>query len=292
MSLKRPVFLLSMLIPLVLSSCSSRLNEYPSLVDKGPLPLSASNPYVGSNLFLADEFSRSDDLFNFLKGRGAPSAIEILESGLDRPAMRMFYTRDKQLYIAELEDSQIARIWIVRGPFAINRQEYKRLPKGGSLGSDEPVFVFEGRQFRFIEPPSAPPTIIALKAPQPPKPRIKTAGKSKVIKAQGDTVTGEMKSGDSTATGGSVDSGPATNLDQQALAMAGRHMEKDADGNLVHTVKKSGQTMKQIVEWYAGSGENADEIASKNGVKTTDPLPVGKKVVIPAVLVRQTKPMP
>lgn len=288
---------------LTMSACTTHtLKDYPSLVDRGVLPLSSTNPYLGTNLFLSDEFSKSTELFNFLKGRGAPSAIEIKESGVDRPTVRMFYTGDKQVYIAELQDSEYGREWIVRGPFAINRQEFKGLPRENSFAQAEPVFMFEGREYRFREPVvQEPPKIVSLKVPEPPK-RKKTAPKpsssspAPVIKAEGNVViTADAKAGSGTSSAPSgpvVGHNPPMNLDQQALQMAkDKPAAKGSEGDVIHAAK-SGQTVKEIVQWYCGSTENADEIAKRNGVKATDPLPDGKEIVIPAVLVRETKQMP
>jgi len=270
--------------------------------------LSTSNPYLGTNLFLSDEFQKSPELFNFLKGRGAPSAIDIRESGVDVPTMRMFYTLDKQMYIAELQQVEPYYQWIVRGPYAITRVDYRRLPKESSMGPQEALFMYEGRQFRFREaPPELPRTVVSLKVPEAPKKKFKPRPKSaKVIKSEGNVITTSPQQTNPAQEIGSSGSNDALNFDQQALRMAKgesvqnskelatdtSNLDKTADGDVIHIVKRPNQTMKEVVEWYIGSMENAEEISKKNGVALDAPLPEGKKVVIPGLLVKQSKPMP
>ncbi|NMC63825.1 MAG: hypothetical protein GYA55_11735 [SAR324 cluster bacterium] len=274
-------------------------------MDKGPLPLSTTNPYLGTNLFLSNEFQKSPELFNFLKGRGAPSAIDIKESGVEVPTMRMFYTQDKQMYIAELQQIEPYYQWIVRGPYAITRIDYRRLPKESSIGSQEALFIYEGREYRFREAPQeSAKTIVSLKVPEAPKKKFKPRPKAaKVIKSEGNVITTQAQQ---VTPALEIGSNTSMNLDQQALQMAksgtiqspkvsaveSSNLDKTSDGDVIHIVKRSNQTMKEVVEWYIGSMENAEEIAKKNGVALDTPLPEGKKILIPGLLVKQSKAMP
>lgn len=267
-------------------SCSSSISGYPSLVNQGPLPLSPTNPYVGTNLFLAEEFQKSSDLYNFLKGRGAPAAIEIIEEGVQVPRMRMFYTKDKQYYIGDLQRLGDQSQWVVRGPFAITRQEYRRLPKDSSSMPNEPVFAYgNSNSFRFIEERPEPATVVAIAIPTPkPTPKRKTR---KVITAPENPVV-PKETGEAARMGESS----GRTFDQQAIEMSKGNVERNEGGDVVHVVKKSGQTVKDIVQWYSHSTENAAEIAKKNQLPLDQPLPVGKTVVIPSILVKEFKQMP
>jgi hypothetical protein len=116
---------------LCLVSCSSN-STFSSLINQGMIPVSADNPYVGSNLFLAKEMERSTYLYSFFKSKGAPQAIELSGSD-DDPEVKLFYAGKREVYLAKKHTDQRLKNteWIVRGPYSLNRESYRlvsRLP--------------------------------------------------------------------------------------------------------------------------------------------------------------------
>lgn len=82
-----------------------------------------------------------------------------------------------------------------------------------------------------------------------------------------------------------------TNFDQQALANRGELAERDAAGDLVHTVRSDKETIGDIARWYTGSAEAGPEIAKKNNLDGDKPLKAGSKVIIPGKVVTNPKVM-
>ena len=74
--------------------CSS-LDDFRSLslTNQGMLPLSSTNAYLGTNLYLARQAENSDILYNFLDSKGAPAAIEIKEADLSYPRRILYYPK-------------------------------------------------------------------------------------------------------------------------------------------------------------------------------------------------------
>jgi len=86
------------------------------------MPLSATNPYLGANLFLAEQMERERTLFDFFQARGAPAAIQVEELTQKATSVRLFYPEAQEEYRAVLKGT--AR-WVVAGPFPIKRQDYR-----------------------------------------------------------------------------------------------------------------------------------------------------------------------
>ncbi len=121
-------------IPVLLAAaCSPPKHPFSSLLNQGLLPVSSDNPFVGANLFLAKEMERSTYLYNFMKAKGPPQAIELSGDLPDAPQVKLFYSGSREVYVARPTiDAKInSKEWIVKGPFALSREEYRsvtRLP--------------------------------------------------------------------------------------------------------------------------------------------------------------------
>ena len=278
---------LTILILISTVGCSNTQDSYGSLRNQGVLPLSPDNAYLGSNLFLAQEFEKSTHLFNFLKGRGAPNAIELKESGFGKSQLKLFYPQQKEYYLAELTSSETNYQWIVRGPFRIERHLYRDLAGLFDQGVSEPQFTFNGRPFRFK--PSPEEILLAAKLAATPMPRITSKPK---LKSGKTTVTTKLADAALTPvpTLTPTPFKPLT-YDQQAIAMAQGFAERAANGDVVHTVKAESETIEQIAQWYTGSAANANSILQSNGITTGTALTAGIRIQIPLAMVKQFKQM-
>lgn len=265
-----------------LNGCNiPRVETLPSLTNQGQLGLSTTNPYLGANLFLSQELERSNYLYNFFKGRGAPTAIEIIEESYKPTKILLFYPAQKEVYVADLlsKDKIEVRQWVVRGPYQIERQDYKNLARMESAMNGEPVFVIWGKQhrFRFNRDNKNVSRVLTPLPPPIPTPRPKPPAK-KVLKKPED-VDASVR-----------DFRPLT-YDQQAIQMSKGFAERADNGDVLHTVRE-GETLKKIGKWYAGAEVASLKIAEASGIVEGQEATAGAKVRIPLGIVRQFKLMP
>jgi hypothetical protein len=195
-----------------LVACSPQYNAtFTNIANQGVVPVSADNAYVGSNIFLAKEMEESVYLYNFMQRRGSPQAIEVVGSSEEKAELTLFYSDKNESYRAtpQIDKRSKTKEWIVRGPYAIDRNYWRQITSLPNEGGVFEVFgkkeVFGGRavaaETRVIAPAFVP-------TPHPtPRPVKKKVAPSK------DT------------TGAPAISGPIgtpSNLDQEALLEARR----------------------------------------------------------------------
>lgn len=270
-----------LMIALGIGCAATGTESFNSLTNQGILPLSTSNPHLGSNLFLANEFSKSTYLFNFLKERGAPVALELEGTRFGAPHLLMYYAREKQVYMADLVSSEKQYQWIIRGPFQIERKDFRDLAR--SLRSDigEPQFIYHGKPFRFR------PTQEELERSYTPTPTPTPKPTKKPVKKPTKIITKLEDAG--TPTPRADEPFKPLNSDQQAIAMAQGFAERAPNGDVVHTVKSDAETFEKIAEWYTGSANNALDVATINGQTLQSKLTPGNRIQIPLKLIKQFK---
>lgn len=288
---------LVILFLLLFTSCTPRVRSFDSLKNQGPLALSSANPTLGANLFLAREAERSSFLFDFLKGRGAPSAIEISEGTFERTRLYLYYPGDKEVYAAEIQagSNRDSYQWIVRGPYAIERKDYKNLMRLDMHQAGEPVFEIRGKPFRFrFQEEQLPQKRISAPLPPPPAPTRKPTPRPRK-KAAPAAETPASPAAAAAAPGVAVDQGGKfvpLNTDQQALQIARGFAERADNGDVIHTVKSETETAGLMARWYTGAESNAREITDYNGLPEAEIFTIGKRLRIPFRLVKQFKAMP
>ncbi|MCB0331856.1 MAG: hypothetical protein KDD55_00085 [Bdellovibrionales bacterium] len=277
----------------IVTSCNrfERIDTYPTLANKGMLPLSTTNAYQGANLFLARELERSSYLFQFFKTKGAPTAIEIRERDFLTPQLYLYYISEKSAYIAELQAQKRSRQWIVRGPYGINREDFRTLQRVSQAISGAPVFELHNQPYRFtsqqeikiarkLEPEIPfipPPTPVPTPAPTPIP-----------LNASGLDVPKEPEK----PIYEDLDFIPQ-NLDQQALMLAAGYAKKDTEtGDILHTVELSSETITAITAWYTGDAQNLAEVLKANKLMHETPLNPGEVVRVPYTLIKRVKKMP
>jgi hypothetical protein len=195
--------------------CSTNTPSFDGLANRGITPISPQSPYMGSNVFLAQEMEHSLFLYNFIQSRGSPQAIQLQGSSELTSELTMFYSREREYYLAipRIDPTTQGKEWIIRGPFPITREQY---PHVAHLSPDEGgVFEVFGRQetyggpgkaaeSRVIRPafiPTPPPT------PAPIKRRVKKVSPSAAQETAGPSIAVQ---------------GTPINLDQEALLEARR----------------------------------------------------------------------
>jgi hypothetical protein len=208
---------------LFVSGCSSKTPAFEGIVNRGVTPISPQSPYMGSNIFLAQEMEQSLFLYNFIQSRGSPQAIQVQGSSQMGSELSMFYSREREYYsaIPRIDPSTKRREWIIRGPFPILREHY---PHVVHLNSDQGgVFEVFGRQETFGGPgkalesreiypafvptPQPTPRPTPRPTPKPGKRRAKSAHTSNPQQTAGPVIAAQ---------------GTPINLDQEALLEARR----------------------------------------------------------------------
>jgi hypothetical protein len=275
------IFLASFLI---VSGCGPRVKSYPTLANKGILPLSTDNPYMGGNLFIAEEAEHSDVLFNFLETQGAPTAIELVQRRFSSPKLLLYYARNMQVYSAVPVTREMGdRVWVVSGPYAVNRRDFKDMRRLAESTHGDPIFVIEGEKRTFRQDRRAVEATHVLLPKLPPPPSPKPVTKKKV--------TAKKPVAAPTPTPEPTVARPA-NLDQQAIAMSQGYAERAPNGDLIHTVKHENETLATIVKWYTDSPDRAAEIAKQNNIESTGAVAQGTRITIPSAALKKFKIMP
>jgi len=263
-------------------ACAPRRSQFESLMNKGIVPVSSENPFNGSNHFLAKEMEQSVYLYNFLKEKGSPQAIELRGTNPQDPEAHLFYADSNEEYVAQpaprrsrVKDAP--REWIIIGPFEIDRHHYNDVQqlKNNTYGVFE---IFGRREVLGEEAPHGESATLQPVFIPTPKPRPVVHKKSPKTEHNASEETLAV---------------PAVplNFDQEALKEAKENSERDAKGDLVHTVKSKSETLQSIAQWYTSSSANAKEVAEKNALPLDAKLNPGAKVIIPSKIVVNPKRM-
>jgi hypothetical protein len=149
------------------------------------MPVSSDNPYVGPNLFLAKEMEGSTYLYSFMKGRGAPRAIELSGESEQSAEMNLYYSAKGEVFRASPRQDPNSTIkeWIIRGPYAIGRDNYNSMRQlGPETGG---VFEIFGRREVLGGPARAAQTrvIVPVFIPTPTPQPVKIGRKAKIVKS-------------------------------------------------------------------------------------------------------------
>ncbi len=271
---------------LFLVSCYPVPETASTLSNQGILALSGTNPYLGSNLLISKEAEKSSYFFNFLVGRGAPVGLEVRSNTLRSESLHLYYPKELEFYIAELDTHTKPPEWIVRGPYAINREQYRELNRMKESMDVEPVFMIWGKPYRFSAKHDHPKVKVLQAPPLPtPKPTIKPRVKPK-------PQTGETaESSAPTQVINPLEFKPL-NTDQQAIAISKGFAERADNGDLIHTVKLENETIERIAKWYTGTDHNGKELITTNGLSEDPLLLPGQRIRVPLKLIKQLKSMP
>jgi hypothetical protein len=207
----------AILVGFFAGGCSTNTPAFDGIANRGITPVSAESPYIGTNVFLAQEMEQSLFLYNFIQSRGSPQAIQLQGNGEMKSELMMFYSREREYYsaIPRIDPATKGREWIIRGPFPITREHY---PHVAHLSPDNGgVFEVFGRRETYGGPGKAvesrviSPAFIPTPAPTPIPVR------KRVKKAAQPVSAADESSGPSIAV-----QGTPFNLDQEALFEARR----------------------------------------------------------------------
>ena len=194
-------------------ACSPQKTSLDTLRNQGLLPISAENPFMGANVLLGKEMEQSMYLYNFVKDRGAPQAIEITGEDSESMQAHFFYAPSKEEYIAKPAPRRAGSNdnryeWIIIGPFSVDREHYRELEQYSNSGGA--FEIFGRREFFGNKPVNVrDDTMLPVFIPTPKPTKAPVHHKKKAAGAA--AAPG--------ATPAAIISGPP-NFDQQALAEA------------------------------------------------------------------------
>lgn len=186
------------------------------LVGTGPLPLSATNPFLGVNQFLGEQLSQGRNLRELFLLRGGPDAAEITHND----SVNLFYIKLHQTYIAHrIMETDGRSEWVVRGPFVMARRQYVNLIKLGIYPGSAPVFLVNGRLTNFRLPPTPTPTSTPLSITARPQSHsgMRRAQRRRAVPTKRE---GVQTRGIYSKASGAIATSPTPNSDQRALSMS------------------------------------------------------------------------
>lgn len=289
-----------LVISAFIGGCSSGSSSYSSLKNQGILPVSPTNSYLGTNLFLGEEAEKSKILFQFLKSRGAPGAIEIVGQNFGPSRLLLYYPRQQQVYRAELSTAHKGYDWIIRGPYSIDRNDFRKLANLDRARYEDAPIIVNGKAERFGPLPvvvatSAPPKVdrAELERREAEARRI-AANKKRLELAKKKAREQKAAAAEPKPTVAGVpqrqepvlpSSGPL-NSDQQALRLSRGLTELSPEGDLIHRVNAEGETLEAIAKWYTGDEAQAKTIAEHNSLSAGAAVPKGARIKIPKALAK------
>lgn len=290
------VRLFGLLFFILLSGCVKTADVPEGLENHGILPLSDENPFLGTNVFLSAEMERSPYLYNFLKRRGSPAAIEIARKlRTSNPVVHLYYPQEGEFYSAEASVHPDYRQWIVRGPYRLHWKDLRATRNILNGLKREPVFFVYGKEMRFGEQSALPIRVLQPSVPRVTKKVVKAAvQKAPVSVKKNEPVKQVAKAKASSDYVNDYD--PAEfrplNTDQQAILMARGYAERAIDGDIIHTSKSETLGWEALAEWYTGNVENADAILHHNPDLAILDLVPGTRIKIPKKMIREYRVMP
>ncbi|MCB0340291.1 MAG: hypothetical protein KDD53_11835, partial [Bdellovibrionales bacterium] len=318
------------LISLTLLGCTmapSRAHLYPGVGNRGIVAVSPTNPYISSNLFLSNEMERSYNLKNFVRTRGTPKAIRIVERPFDGSEVVLFYPEDNIIYTAERDPKLGSLEWMIKGPYPISVTDLKLMRHIMFERSETPVLRMEGRQVRYASRSSSSemeytdivPRVPKIHPPAKPKEPKKIVTKSETKKEQIEAKPSEVNKTEKESKESKINkvedektpteekptiveprlpgmTAPSgkwvpLNTDQQAILMSLGYAERAQNGDIIHTVDFDDQNLAAIAKWYTGDSANASKIALANKIADDKPLTKGQRITVPLAIATNIQAM-
>lgn len=264
------------------------------LKNRGPVSLSAQNPYLAGNLLLTREMESSQELKGFIDYRGAPLALEVTQELFDPLTLALYYPENQEMYVLE----ELSQTWIIRGPLAIppdklpivnelkNNEKPILLPSAPSGSADPSTSAFKEKQA--ASPSAEPSTVerdlfISKLEEELPAPKIAGAFRSS-LSTQPEAPLEKLPR--SKPTPGYRVSEEQQFLKDLALTLGEPAAEISPKGDLVHYVTLPGETLSILARWYTWDRENAERLARINQLRDSNKLSLGDVVIVPSYLVK------
>ena len=255
---------------LSLTSCSfvggSSSELMRRLDGRGPVLVSAENPFIAANLLLTQEMEAHPEIKGFFEKRGMPAAIEVRREYFSPNILRAYYPDKRQIYTFESGKES----WIISGPTPLTKESY-----------DKVTAIAAGATGTF------PRSI-------PPRPTLAEGATAKAESVEAHKPeTPVILSPPSTSQINPPPQGfqsPArplpTRFEILVKEAANTPAEISPKGDLVHYVTYPGETLLMISRWYTFDTTSSGTIARINHLKNASSLALGDTVIIPNYLLK------
>ncbi len=300
-------------LSLLVIACSSSLPFNEGMVqrlnNRGPVALSANNPYLAANLLLSKESERSPELAGFLKHRGIPTALEVKKSFFSPTTLLLFYPEQREYF--ELESDKIN--WIIRGPYPINVEKLSEVVSLTRNIQGQPNLQLpqEDERLPAVLSNSSKPAITdssitdSVESQEDEDPFI--AGLKNYESRQESAASQALSGGFRSPSRPALESQSFPNLSgsspssSRAIMSPEQQLDRAIDlspqipaeltprGDLVHYVTSDLETVELIARWYTKDRTNAERIARINKLSAKSKLQPGDSLIIPSYLIRNTR---
>lgn len=223
-----------------------------SLNNRGAVTLSAEDPYVPTNIFLAEQSERFPLLKQFLLERGGPDALEVETPLLGNSLLHLYYLASKETFQLVKKNES----WFIGGPFEIPAATLTTLQSSGAKPKTMPVLLTAQQlaEYQPQQPSAAPP--VKKKAASPEQTSVSA-----------------------------IDDVPIKRLSATPPTPT-----QFPDEDVTHQVKFEGESFSVLAAWYTGDAENAQRLARINGIKNPGNLKLNQKIRIPRYLLKTPHP--
>ena len=220
------IYLICLTLVTLCLGCATRHPTFSSVTEKGVLPISKTNPFMGANIFLAHEMEESNYLYNILRKEGAPQAIKVSGRTPSSSLLELYYVERLMLYRASAQLDLVlgTREWMIEGPYPIDRQTYQQVHTLQGEGVGGLFEIFGKRELLDGHSHSSPTRVIKpVFIPTPKPPTRKTFKRVKGKKHPPKKTEAASSTPHTTGT--------PMNYDQQALFEARKRMTPTAKNN-------------------------------------------------------------
>lgn len=279
---------LSILLTIILTTACSTGEPYYGLMNKGFLPISGDNAFLGANIFLAHEMEQDENLLAFLRKHGSPSAIELSNGFFKSDTLYLYYGTENSVFIANpFEDEREHRRWVLRGPYRMEWRDSRKVNASAQNIDLGGLFYINGRYERLTREPDET-RIVQVIMPPPPPPVIKKI----IVKRPIIQKVEPKKEEESAPPEPQFNEFKNLNSDQRALLIAKGYAPRNENGDVIHIVRGDNENLRQISRWYCTSEAALPEIAKNNNLDEKSSLKAGSQVIVPFQLVKRSMAMP
>ena len=267
--------------------CSHRLPPqgalYERLNNRGPVLLSATNPYLPANRLLSEELDNSAELRDFVSQRGAPSAIQVAQGLFERTELTLIYPAEKEVYPLIKRRSG----WAIGAPESLSDKALKQIEEELALGGMTLGDIVESKRYAIAVLPSSQVGGVteiggeALNAEDVGFANSDDPESARASLALDKTGRLPVKAATEGALAGEV----------SAPKKKSSNVSFSRSGTLIHTVTIPGETLSALSMWYTGDASHMYQIAKFNKISPKKGLYLGQSINIPAKLLKNKKPL-
>ena len=286
----RAVLLSTLLCCIVLpaSGCSSTFGSGNYLLDefvnRGPVMLSAKNPYAAANLYVTKEMTQSTVVQGFLDFRGMPDAIEATRKPFRPAKVSFFYLKEREVFTLVKKGD-----WLVEGPASLPQRALVLLAEHPALGDSHgidsaPENEKDWRQAARLSDETANQTF-------PLGEDITASGTAEPNLIEDQEMPEQKPRAAKRGLASTHSALPENKARTSAKTPALSSLDENS-GDMIHSVRYHGETLRMIANWYTGDTSNAERLVRINDIANPNVLHLHQTVRIPRYMLKHTDPMP